>query len=237
MSTREPSQSVAGDSASEALIVTYLRDHPDFFERHPELLARIRVPHASGSAVSLIEHQVGVLRGQLDTERNRLSHLISRAREFEQNSARLHGLVLQLIAAQSLADIRDALNVALRKEFNAAAVTLKLFTISTESAAEDSQARAFLDFVERDTSLCGPVDQDKNQFLFGDQSQRIRSAALIPIRADDTTGVLAIGSGDNSRFSPDMGTEMLDRLGEIVSCRLAVLPGQDLYTLRVNDLS
>lgn len=223
MSTQEPAKSVTEDSASEGLIVAYLRDHPDFFERHPDLLASIRVPHASGSAVSLIEHQVGVLRGQLDTERKRLSHLISRAREFEQISARLHGLVLQLIAAQSLADVRDALTIALRKEFNAEAVTLKLFTISAESAAEDPQTQAFLDFVDRDASLCGPVDQEKNQFLFGDRSQHILSAALIPIRSEGTAGVLAIGSEDHDRFSRDMGTEILDRLGEIVSQRLSEL--------------
>jgi len=224
MSIQGPAQSVTGDSASEALIVAYLQDHPDFFERHPELLARISVPHASGSAVSLIEHQVGVLRNQLDTERNRLSHLISRAREFEQISARLHGLVLLLIAAPTLADIKDALNEALRKEFNAEAVTLKLFTISTESAMEDPQARAFLDFVERDTSLCGPVTQEKNELLFGEQSKSILSAALIPVRLDGTVGVLAIGSGDQDRFSSDMGTDMLDRLGEIVSRKLSILP-------------
>ncbi len=223
MSTHQPTP---GDSNSEALIVAYLQDHPDFFERHPELLARIRIPHASGGAVSLIEHQVGVLRNQLETERNRLSHLISRAREFEQISTRLHGLVLLLIGAKTLADVKVALDDALRKEFNAEAVTLKLFEISSETIAEDQQAQTFLDFVERDSALCGPVDQTKNQLLFGEQSQQILSAALIPIRTENTAGILAIGSADHGRFSPDMGTEMLDRLGEVVSRRLAVIPSE-----------
>ena len=37
--------------------------HPDFFERHASVLARLRLPHQRGSAaVSLVERQVLVLR-------------------------------------------------------------------------------------------------------------------------------------------------------------------------------
>lgn len=224
MTTSQQSKpSAAGDSATEGLIVAYLLDNADFFERHPELLVRISIPHARGGAVSLIEHQVGVLRKQLEAERGRLAQLIARARDFEEISTRLHGLVLQLIAAPALDDVRNALDDALRKEFNAEAVTLKLFPISTETAADDAQARAFLGFIDRDTALCGPVDREKNQLLFGDQSQSIQSAALIPLRLTDTAGILAIGSTDRNRFSPDMGTDMLDRLGEVVTHKLAAL--------------
>jgi uncharacterized protein YigA (DUF484 family) len=39
--------------------------------------------------------------------------------------------------------------------------------------------------------------------------------------------VLAIASADADRFRPEMGTDFLDRLGEILSQRLAVLPEAD----------
>jgi uncharacterized protein YigA (DUF484 family) len=218
--TRSPAEAIAEDA-----VAAYIAAHPDFFDRHPDLVAELKVPHASGRAVSLIEHQVGVLRGQLQTERRRLAHLIERAREFETLSARLHGLSLQLIAARDLERVQTVLSDALRQELNAEAVTLKLFPLETADA--DPTVSSFLEFVEREHSLCGPLDAERNGAIFGEQSETIQSAALIPVRSDGQSGVLAIGSCDAERFGPDMGTDLLDRLGEIVSQKLRVLHGHD----------
>ena len=39
----------------EMLIREYLLDNPDFFNRYPELLVAMRVPHAERGAVSLVD--------------------------------------------------------------------------------------------------------------------------------------------------------------------------------------
>ena len=50
-------------AASEESVADYLQNHPDFFERNANVLARLRVPHERGvSTVSLVERQVLVLR-------------------------------------------------------------------------------------------------------------------------------------------------------------------------------
>ncbi|MFY9975546.1 MAG: DUF484 family protein [Chromatiaceae bacterium] len=214
------------EAGLEATVAAYLRTHPEFFERHPDVLADLHVSHVTSGAVSLIEHQVQVLRRQLETERSRLSHLISRARDYESLSNRLHGLVLQLIPAVDLAQLRAALEEALAREFSAEAVTLKLFPIDLEQGGEpDPLTLEFLGFLDREHALCGPLGEDKNQVLFGDLGAGVRSAALVPIRAPGRSGVLAIGATDPERFKPDMGTDLLDRLGEIVSGKLEALLG------------
>ena len=96
----------------EEAVTAYLEATPDFFERQRELAARLRIPHGPAGAVSLIEHQVSLLRSQLDTERRRLTHLIARARDYETLSARLHALVLQLITAPDLARTEAVLREA-----------------------------------------------------------------------------------------------------------------------------
>lgn len=212
------------EAGLEATVAAYLRGHPGFFERHPDVLTELRIPHASGGAVSLIEHQVGVLRKQLETERGRLAHLISRAREYESQSTRLHGLVLQLIPATDLERLDAALQDALCKEFRAQAVILKLFP--NERSDEDDPdplTAGFQDFLEREHALCGPLDDGKSQILFGPTGDGVKSAALVPIRAEGQSGVLAIGAADAERFRPEMGTDLLDRLGEIVSLKLRTL--------------
>ena len=216
--SRNPAEVIAEDA-----VAAYLGAHPEFFERHPELLAGLRVPHASGQAVSLIERQVEVLRGQLQTERRRLAHLIARAQDFETLSARLHTLALHLIAAKDLEHVESILHEALRRDFNAEAVTLRLFPLDSDAADPDPTVAAFVDFLEREHSLCGPLDAERNGVLFAEQDGDLRSAALIPVRTDRQCGVLAIGSSDPDRFGTDMGTDLLDRLGEIVGQKLRVL--------------
>ena len=215
------------ETIAEEAVVAYLLAHPEFFERHPDLVAGLQVPHASGCAVSLIEHQVGVLRGQLQTERRRLAQLIARAQDFEVLSARLHNLSLQLIAAGDLEQVQAVLGETLCRELNAEAVTLKMFPLQSDDTDPDPAVAAFLEFLDREQSLCGPLDAERNSVLFGEQSAAIRSAALIPVRAQGYCGVLAIGSSDAERFSADMGTDHLDRLGEIVSHKLRALHQAD----------
>ena len=238
----------------ETMVAEYLCGHPDFLSYHPDVLAKLHIPHTSaGTAVSLIEHQVRVLRTQLATERSRLSQLIARAREYEAFAARLHALVLALISARDLEQVRAVLHEALMSEFSAQAVTLKLFPMdpATTDGERDPTLVAFEDFLGRKHTLCGPLDEAKTAALFGTPGHSLResvgresvgpdsigdesvgdeagnpihSAALVPIHAGWQSGVLAIGATDPNRFRPDMGTDFLDRLGEIVGHRLRMLP-------------
>lgn len=227
----------------EATVADFLRGHPDFFECHPDVLSQLLIPHTTaGSASSLIEHQVKVLRAQLETERNRLAQLIARAREYESFSARLHALVLALIAAEDLEQVRAVLHEALMSEFSAQAVTLKLFPLdpAVDDADRDPLMATFKDFLGRKHALCGPLDEAKGSALFGAPAAsqcdpvsdggagQVHCAALVPIHAGWRSGVLAIGATDPNRFKPDMGTDFLDRLGEVVSHRVRMLPPEPM---------
>ncbi len=223
----EPAQAsvdagAASAAAVEQMVAAYLHDHPDFFERNAAVLASLTVPHAPSGTVSLIERQVKVLRRHLEAERSRLTQLIARAREYEALSTRLHTLVLQMIGAPDLEQVGTVLQEALMREFSAQAVLLKLFPLDPVSpdAARDPLTAAFKEFLLREHALCGPLDAEKNRLLFGDRGGEVQCAALIPLRATGCSGVLAIGAADPDRFKPDMRTDLLDRLGEVVSHKL-----------------
>ena len=66
--TTRPVRGVEIAEIDEAAVASYLAATPEFFDRHTQLLARIRLPDArgGGSTVSLLERQAEVLR-----ERNR----------------------------------------------------------------------------------------------------------------------------------------------------------------------
>lgn len=213
----------AEDPSEAEAVAAYLVAHPELFLERPELVARLRIPHPSHGAISLIEYQVAVLREQLEREQRRLTHLIARARDYENLAERLHALTLRLIATRDLHRIQDVLDEALRSAFNAEAVALKLFPLGAESDQHDPITQAFLELIDRPHALCGALAPAKSAALFGEQGDGISCAALVPIHAEPHFGVLAIGSRDPNRFKADMGTELLDRLGQIVSQQLLVL--------------
>ena len=47
---------------TEQQVVEYLRTHSGFFTDHEYLLKEIKLPHASGKAISLAERQVHIFR-------------------------------------------------------------------------------------------------------------------------------------------------------------------------------
>ena len=214
----ELDQAVNDDS-----VAAWLMHHPDFLLRHPAVLAKLNVPHNSGGAISLIERQVAVLREQLAHERGRLHHLVARAHDYEALLTRVHELTLRLIVAPDSQQALHVLEQALRKHFKADAVAIKLFPLEAEARAGDPLVRDFVDFVDRNRCLCGPFAPEQAEALFGSLAVEIHSAALVPLRAHEHTGVLAIGSTDPKRFTPDMGTELLERLGAIAGAKLADL--------------
>ncbi len=210
------------DQDFEQQICDYLLSHPGFFVRHIDVLNDLRVPHKTGGAVSLLEHKVRMLQDKTEAYQKQLQELVTVARDNEQLNQRLHRLTLNLIEAQSREDILATLQDELRERFNADAVELKLFSTREleEAQVSESSLAMFRTFMNTDKPTCGPLKADKLRTLFGEQAGDEGSAALIPIRTSDLSGILAIGSKDRQRFHSGKSVDFLVRLGELVSLSL-----------------
>ncbi|QIK37764.1 DUF484 family protein [Caldichromatium japonicum] len=216
----------ADGAEDERQVAIYLIANPDFLVRHPEVLAVIDVPHRLPPGVcSLVEYQVQRLRRQLTAERKRLAHLIARAREYEAFVNRLHALTLKLLAIDQSEQLCHLLRETLMRTFRADAILLKLFPCQRPNTTiSDPLAVSFRDFIDRRRALCGPLNGKQAQTLFGEAGSVIQSAAIIPLQTDEHWGVIAIGNTDPECFSPEMDTEIFDRLGELLSQKLRSLP-------------
>ena len=82
--SNQSASSTAADTLSEAQVRDYLKENGDFLQRNPDLLDHLHVSHASGSAVSLVEKQVSVLRERNMDMRHRLTALTANARDNDQ---------------------------------------------------------------------------------------------------------------------------------------------------------
>jgi hypothetical protein len=228
MSTQAKAEFV-DEELSEQSVQDYLSAHPDFFERHSALLSSLNLPHASGGTVSLVERQVSVLRQkELKLERQ-LRDLIDVARENDVLSAKIHELVLQLLAADSLGKTIAAVEEALRSGFKADQAVLVLF--GEPDAFDDIDAgrffhvvqrnddalKPFATFLEGTSARCGRIRDSQREFLFRHDADEIGSAALIPLGEGAEIGFLAVGSVDSGRFHPGMSIDFLTRLGDLVA--------------------
>ncbi|MGH8757412.1 MAG: DUF484 family protein, partial [Burkholderiales bacterium] len=71
-------------------------------------------------------------------------------------------------------------------------------------------------------TLTGPhcCAQFEGAEWYGEDAPRLRSFALVALRAERVFGLLALASEDAKRFYPEMGTLYLKRLGELTSVAL-----------------
>jgi uncharacterized protein YigA (DUF484 family) len=228
MSTQRKPEYVE-EELSEQAVHNYLEQNPDFFERHRVLLGTLRLPHTAGGTVSLVERQVSVLRQKdLKLER-RLKDLLEVARTNDKLAAKMHQLVLRLLAAPDLDGTLSAVESALRTGFDADQSILVLFgdpmAFKLVRAGRffkavdrgDTALQAFDTFLGSSNPRCGQIRDAQRDFLFGKDTDEVGSAALVPLGKQSSVGFLAIGSSDAHRFNPGMSIDFLARLGELVA--------------------
>lgn len=226
------------DGISEEAVTHYLESHPEFFERHAQLLATLRLPHqAGGTAVSLVEKQVAILRQRNRNLDRKLAEFVDVARSNDALAAKVHGLALRLLSADGLVEVLRCVEVSLREDFAAQQSVLVLFHPGAETAKKDlgrflrvpdrhdAAIRSFDSLLERGKPRCGQIRDSQRDFLFGADTNEIGSVALIPLGERSELGILAIGSSDAAHFHPTMSTDFLLRIGELVSAAIYVTYG------------
>ncbi len=228
MSTQRKPEFVEEDLSEDA-VHDYLEAHPDFFERHGDLLSSLRLPHVSGGAISLVERQVSVLRQKDMKLERKLKELIDVARANDALGAKMHQLTLRLMAAKDIGETLEVIESALRAGFDAdlsilvlfgdpavfANVTVGRFFKPIEREAES--LKSFATFLKGSSPRCGQVRDSQRDFLFGRKTDEVGSAALVPLGKNSEIGFLAIGSADANRFHPGMSMDFLSRLGDLVA--------------------
>ena len=228
MSTQRKPEFIDEDLTEDA-VHNYLEANPEFFERHGDLLGSLRLPHGSEAAVSLVERQVSILRQKDLKLEQKLKDLIKVARANELLGAKMHQLTLHLLAAKSISETLEAIEAALRTGFNADLSVLVLFGDPAEFEdvkvgrffkpveRESESLKAFSTFLKSNNPRCGQVRDSQRDFLFGNETDEVGSAALVPLGKKSEIGFLAIGSADANRFHPGMSMDFLSRLGDLVA--------------------
>jgi uncharacterized protein YigA (DUF484 family) len=216
----------AADSVSEEQVLAYLKSHPDFLATHPELLETLELQHAAGSAVSLIERQVEVLRGRSQRLEDRMSNLLENARDNERRASNVHRLARTLIRAPTLAAAILGLQQCMREDFGIdeawVGVSPGLLKRSDIEGLqrldpEGAVGRQFDNFLRTKLIECGPLSEARAKLLFPKAAELPQSAAVVPLERDKNLGMLVLASRDPQRFQPRQGKVFLEMTAELVA--------------------
>lgn len=217
----DPAVMSRATSLDDDAVRDYLKDNSDFLQRYPEMLDYLHISHASGSAISLVEKQVSVLRERNIEMRRRLNTLTTNARDNDKLYDQTRALVLALLEADSLAGVHQAFTDAMRKDFQVEHSSMILFGDSTDEddicriETEEAAKLEIGALLKGRKAVCGALRKEELSYLFP-KAGDIGSAALMPLYNRKALGVIAVGCSDANRYSGDMGTLFLTHIAEVV---------------------
>ena len=222
---------------TEIDIANFLANTPGFFERHADLLASIQLTSPHGQrAVSLQQRQMEMLRDRIKGLERRIMEMVRHSQENEAIADRLHRFIRTILLAPTAGGLPVDLVKSLQHEFMIPMAGVRLWGVDdafdglpfTNGVSEDIKA-----FVNGLTlPYCG-LNSGFEPVAWLDDAASVLSVALIPLRAglgDAAIGLLVLGSPDPTRFSAEMATDFLVRVGEMASAGLTRLLPASLPT-------
>ncbi len=214
---------------TEQDIANYLANTPSFFERHAELLAAIQITSPHGQrAVSLQERQMEMLREKHKGLEQRIVEMIRHGQENMAIADKLHKWTRAIMLTTNPGDLPTVLVNELKHQFLIPQAAIRVWG-AAEAFGMLSFAKTVSDDVKSFASsltlpYCG-LNSGFEAASWLEDARVVQSMALIPLRATDAEafGLLVLASPDPTRYSADMGTEFLQRIGELASAGLARL--------------
>jgi uncharacterized protein YigA (DUF484 family) len=215
---------------TETDIANYLAASPGFFERHAELLGTVQLANPHGQrAVSLQERQMEMLRDKIKGLERQIIEMIRNGQDNVAIADKLHRWTRALMLTANAADLPDVLVRELRHQFMIPQAAIRVW-----GGAEAFSGLAFARKVGEDVRTfasdlgvpyCG-ANSGFEAVRWLDDAAAVQSMAMIPLRHDSLSGafgLLVLASPDPTRYTADMGTEFLARIGEIASAALTRL--------------
>jgi uncharacterized protein YigA (DUF484 family) len=215
-------------------IAEYLVNTPAFFERHAELLATIQLTSPFGQrAVSLQERQMEMLRERIKGLEKKIVEMIRNGQDNVAIADRLHRWTRALMLTTEPSLLPHVLLRELQQQFLVPCTGLRVWGVDAayaqlpQAAAVSDDAKSFA--ADLAQPYCGAntgTEAVRWMSAAEGETAAVASLALVPLRRSSAApvfGLLALGSPDATRYSADMATDFLSRLGEVAGAALSRL--------------
>ncbi len=210
--------------SKEETVREFLNENPDFLNDNPDILEMLELPHHTGSAISLVERQVGVMRDRNKEMRGRLDNMLATAHDNDLLFEKTKRLVLNLLEAKNLPAMVETLYDSLGKDFSISYYSLILLGDKTELpktmarvASVEKANEQVNTLLSSNRAVCGVLREEEMTFLFGEKGLQVGSVAAVPLRYNNLYGILAVGNADPNFYKSSMGTLFLSYIAEVLN--------------------
>lgn len=248
-------------------IANFLLHTPDFFVRHAEVLAQVRISSPHGQrAVSLQERQADMLREKIRALETRLMEMIRNGNDNLILSDRLHRWCKQILLENNPTHLAQLILLEIQNQFMVPQVAMRLWSLKPEYDNHPlalSGTTGVQEFASRLAQpYCGP-NSGFEAISWLEDPKAVQSIAMVTLKkhiawgaveasamactqeaihpgqakelsatqstARDETGfagtigLLILASPDPQRYHAGMGTDFLERIGDLASAALSVL--------------
>ena len=206
-------------------IKNYLKNHPEFFEQNANFLAEIHLPSPHGSGtISLAERQQLAQRDKINALESNFAELVLNARDNDAIANKIHAFNVELHMAKSFDAIEQLVSALLPEHFDLSDTCLRVWANPLDAS---THANLVFSAMPEETKTwiaaqiqpyCGKPTAIVTEDWFIEPAA---SLAIIPLRAGNTIGFLALASDDANRFFDGMGTDFLVKISAILSAALS----------------
>lgn len=206
-------------------VKNYLKNNPEFFEQNANLLADIHLPSPHGSGtISLAERQQLAQRDKINALESNFAELVLNARDNDAIANKIHAFNVELHKAKNFDEIEQLISTLLPEHFDLSDTCLRVWANPLDASTHANlvfssvpeEAKTWI--AAQIQPYCGkpPAIVAEDWFI-----EPAASLAIIPLRAENTIGFLALASDDEKRFFAEMGTDFLSKIGELLSAALS----------------
>ena len=213
---------------TEEQVAKYLQQNPKFFLHHHELLSKIKLPHESGKAISLVEKQVNILREQGIEATKKLKDLLENARSNDEIFDTTKTLILALLNAENITEICISVQEQFTSLTNVDACEIILVdhpnlgksdAIRTEKL--EAMIEEYRDVFRLEKTYCGQLRIEQVGHVFQSSEKSISSTALCPVlRNGKALALLALGNKTDNYFNIHLDTLFLDFICQVLGSRI-----------------
>jgi uncharacterized protein YigA (DUF484 family) len=211
-------------------VARFLTDNPHFFEEHVELMSKLKlISPIGGRTVSLQERQMEVLREKIKISDLRFADLMRIAQENDAITEKFQVWIRSLLLARNDVDLPHVLIEGLRTIFSVPQATLRIWGVAEEfshtwfASEVSGDARIFANGLS--VPFCG-ANNDFEAASWLEDGASMHSVAILSLRTDpaaDAFGLLVLGSPDPERFTADLATDFLEKIGNTTGAALTCL--------------
>ncbi|MEE8203471.1 MAG: DUF484 family protein [Alphaproteobacteria bacterium] len=218
MATPSDTAALSDDLAlSDGQVIAFLRRHPDFLAKHPELLHVLTPPsHVNGDGV--IDMQTFIierLRSEIARLKEQQNALVATSRSSRSSQAQVHGAVISMLGATTFEHLIEVVTVDFLRALHVDVVALCVENRGgtepcTHTGVHCLKPGTVDAIMGRDRDIVLAAEATADERVFGSGAGLVRSEALVRLRLrrDGPCCLLALGSRQPGKFRDGQATEL-----------------------------